>query len=136
MFSKQTYNHIQPTNNTFKFLMVVYTCSIPRVNMKYSQALSYVCQVGSMLRNLSPALAGPRTPKFPIWKIIQTGNNIIQKINLSRMLLSMIRNEIVECSLLKDKPQIHNFGNMDQSWFQTTWTSKSPGSISVSLGLE
>jgi hypothetical protein len=45
-------------NNTFKFLTVVYTWSTPREKMKYSQALSYACQGGSILRNLSPTSAG------------------------------------------------------------------------------
>jgi len=38
--------------------------------MKYSQALSYACQGGSMLRNLSPASAGTMSHKFFIWKLI------------------------------------------------------------------
>lgn len=103
--------------------------------MKYSQALSYACQEGSMLRNLSPASAGTVSHKFCICKIIQTGNNIIKHIKLSKMLLSMIINEMVKCSLLKDKPQIHSLGNMDQYRFQTTCTIKTPGSIWV-LGLD
>lgn len=57
----QTYDK---SNNTFRFLTVVYTCSIPHVKIKYSQALSYACQGGSMLRNLSPTSAGTVSHKF------------------------------------------------------------------------
>ena len=53
--------------HTFRFLTVVYTCSIPRVNMKYSAARSYACQGGSMLRNLSPGTAGRMSQKLPIY---------------------------------------------------------------------
>lgn len=57
--------------NTFKFGTVVYTCSIPCVNMKYSLARSYACQDGSMLRNLSPGSAGTISHKFFIYKTLE-----------------------------------------------------------------
>lgn len=53
--------------NTFKFFTVVYTCSDPQLNKKYSQARSYACQGGSMLRNLSPGTPGTMSDKFPIY---------------------------------------------------------------------
>lgn len=51
---------------TLRFFTVVYTFSIPWVNMKYSEARSYACQGGSMLRNLSPETAGTISHKAVI----------------------------------------------------------------------
>ena len=50
--------------NTFKYFTIVYTCLTPRVKLKYSQACSYACQGGSMLRNLSIGSVGTMSYKL------------------------------------------------------------------------
>lgn len=84
----------------------MYTCSIPWVNMKYSQARSYACQGGSMLRNRSPGTAGTMSHKLLIYV---TQSSILSEVQFGRELRNLSKNWVQRMRKWKLK---HNVGNM------------------------